>query len=345
MRTKPWIALTGVLLTLALSAPAMATTGIEVDGKTYVVYGDQSTFKADGKTFTIGDDSVLIQEVGKPDRVLPLTSASDSAGTVSEVFAVAGTSTQAGGSANSSVVSEAATRVTMSEGASAVQGNTADSAATESALSSGTQDFSQYAKYGMSYDAIAGILYYQGNRVRSFEDSYQLDDNVCTVAAHFDPLGIVDVEAERYLSSDNRNADGSYDPSGHITGLRALSAEEFAKRDLSQWLSPGTETTYSSSGTPMTAEEAQTFYAPYEPFGLTCDGETGSLLYQGQVVRKFLDVRQSNGETLESGKFSGIITNAYNDIGTIDITTIRDYTKLNAAGDGSLIGMNAEAAE
>jgi hypothetical protein len=60
------VLLAGMLLTMAFSVPAMATTGISVDGKTYVFSGDQSIFEADGKAFIIGEDSVRILEAGFP---------------------------------------------------------------------------------------------------------------------------------------------------------------------------------------------------------------------------------------------------------------------------------------
>ena len=344
MRKGYWIALTGVLLVATCCAPAMATTGITVDGKTYVVYGDQATFVADGKTFTIYEDSVLIQEDGKPDRIFPLTASSDRSAVLTEETSAAcasetvseNASVLPGSEATASACVEASNDTSLTEASVSVE---------TTALSSGTYDFSQYAQYGLSYDAAENILYYQDQRVRVFEDSYPLGEDVCSAVSHFDALGTVDVETVRDLTKLDRKENGSYDPSGKLTRLRALSGTEFAARDLTEWTRPQASATYATSGVPMTEEEAKAFYAPYAQFGLTYDSKTGSLVYQGQVARRFLDVRKSNGEALGSGKFSGTMTNLWNDAGTVDVTTIRDYANPDAEGNGRLTGMSVEKAE
>ena len=132
-----------------------------MDGKTYVVYGDQSTFEADGKAFTIYEDSVLIQEDGKPDRIFPLTASSDRSAVLTE---------EASAACASEMASESASVLPGSEAtASACVEASSDTLLTEAsvpvetaALSSGTYDFSQYAQYGLSYDAAENILYYPG---------------------------------------------------------------------------------------------------------------------------------------------------------------------------------------
>ena len=95
----------------------------------------------------------------------------------------------------------------------------------------------------------------------------------------------------------------------------------------------------------MTIEEKQAFYAPYAELGMTYDAKKDSLIYQGQEVRRFLDIQKSNGEAPDSGRFSGTITNLNNDSGTIDVTTIRDYTRPDAEGNGKLVGVRVENAE
>jgi hypothetical protein len=213
------------------------------------------------------------------------------------------------------------------------------------ALSSGTCDFSQYAQYGLSYDAAEDILYCQGRRVRVFEDSYSLGEDVCSAVSHFDALGAIDVEATRDLTGLDRKENGSYDPGGKLTGLRVLNSAEFAARDLTKWTRPQASATSAASGTPMTDEEAKAFYAPYAQFGLTYDSKTGSLVCQGQAVRRFLDVRKSNGEALDSGKFSGTMTSLWNDAGTVDVTVIRNYANPDAEGNGMLTGLTVEKAK
>ena len=48
---------------------------------------------------------------------------------------------------------------------------------------------------------------------------------------------------------------------------------------------------------------------------------------------------KSNGEALESGKFTGTISNFYNASGEIDVETIRDSTDLDENGVGRLLGL------
>ena len=329
MKKRIWVILVGLLLAFAVSMPAMATTAIEVDGKVYMVYGDQSAFEADGKTFIIGKDSVRIQEKGKPDRVLELeTSAEDSPGVLIE-DAVDGS--VAIGYGEATVVTKNAETA----------GESVASIVIENIPGAQAERFSAYAQFGLSYDSEQNILYYQGQRVRIFEDTYSLGDYGYSSVEHFDEQGSIDVKAERHLSNDSRNADGSYEPSGQLVGLHALSAEEFAARDLVEWTRP--HVNVASSGAPMTPGEQSAIYAPYAEFGLQYDAQTDSVRYQGQVVRRFLDIHQSNGEAWESGKFSGVMTSLYNELGTVDIETIRDYTVPDAEGNGKLIGLRAES--
>lgn len=86
-------------------------------------------------------------------------------------------------------------------------------------------------------------------------------------------------------------------------------------------------------------------FEPYAKYGLSYNPETGILIYQGQRVRRFLDIRQSNGEALNNSRFHGCITSidcSDNDPGEVDIEVIRDYTQPDANGDGALIGVIAE---
>lgn len=102
------------------------------------------------------------------------------------------------------------------------------------------------------------------------------------------------------------------------------------------------ESTAVEGGEGMTAAEKEAFYAPYTSFGLCYDVATDTLTYRGQRVRDFMDIRQSNGEALESGRFHGVMNHMGNENGEVDVETIRDYSKPDSNGDGALIGMSAE---
>ncbi|MCI5957756.1 MAG: hypothetical protein MRZ54_12320 [Clostridiales bacterium] len=309
-----------LLLTLALTLCAAAqaqTTGVAVDGKVYTFTGGEGTYKADGKTFIIGAETVTIQEAGKPDRVLKTVNAQDAENVRDDaaVFIEQGT--------------ECTTAVSTECTESAAGGES----------DADTELFVPYAEFGLRYDAANDALYYQGQRVRIFEDSYPLDGQVCAGIEHVDPLGTVDVKAQRDLSAKAYNADGSFDPSGKLVGLYALTDEEFEARLLG-WVKPAQEA--ATEGYGMTGEEKQQFFAPYAAFGLSYDAEADALSYQGKRVRRFTDIRQSNGEPLEGGSFQGVMTHIAQEDGEIDVETTRDFTRLDAAGEGTLIGMTVK---
>lgn len=328
------ILLLGTVLALLLATPALAqSTAVSVDGKTYVFYGDQSVYQEDGKTFVIEDGQIRVQEPGRTDRVFPLEQSQDAL----LMEDVSPGSWQSTTDYDVAIAEEAGPQTTVeAENGYAIS-------PVEDQSYAKTMDYDRYAKYGLSYDAEQKAMYYQGQRVRVFEDSYSLDGNTMCAAEHFDPAGVVDIKAIRDLSDIIYNADGSYDPSGKLTGLRALSAEEFAARDLTPWTNPP-RTTVASSGEPMTAAEKQAFYAPYTEYGVLYDAKTDRLTYQNQLVRSFLDVFQSNGEPFSSGRFKGSMTTMTNDTGEIDITILRDYQTLDQNGNGKIVGVRVEKA-
>lgn len=91
--------------------------------------------------------------------------------------------------------------------------------------------YAQYEPYGLSYQASDGRLYYQGRMVRCFEDMYPVDQNNQAGTVCNFPDGEVDVHAVRDLSGPiERNADGSFDPSGVLLGLEADTQAEFDAR-------------------------------------------------------------------------------------------------------------------
>ena len=107
--------------------------------------------------------------------------------------------------------------------------------------------YAQYAPYGLTLDA-SGRLMYEGKRVRYFEDMYPVDlDSSAGTAVQFID-GEVDVYAVRDLTGPIlRNPDGSFDPSGRLTGLRAATQEEFDARTQSMAENDGHAVTSQSS--------------------------------------------------------------------------------------------------
>ena len=86
-------------------------------------------------------------------------------------------------------------------------------------------------------------------------------------------------------------------------------------------------------------EEMKAFYAPYEAFGLRYDVEKNALYYGERRVRDFVDVRQSNGESMGNGHFKGVMTHLYDEDGEVDVETIRDKSRPDADGDVKLVGL------
>ncbi|MDD2958537.1 MAG: hypothetical protein PHR92_08415 [Lachnospiraceae bacterium] len=202
-------------------------------------------------------------------------------------------------------------------------------------------DFAAYEAYGLTYQVSTDKLYYKGELVRYFEDLYPLSENRDEMAGitYFDKTGTVDVHANRDFADIQLEADGSYDPSGKLQGVSAYSQAEFNARDLSQLSAP--ETAVAQSGEPLTQEELMEEYAPFEKYGLTYDVQTDRLYYKGELVRKFVDVMESNGEELGSGKFHGMMSSHYTEGGTVDVRTLRDGSQKDKNGCSLLTGVEA----
>lgn len=317
-----------LLLALGLSATA-ATTSIMLDGKQYTFFSEYGSYEADGKTFVLEGDSVRVKEAGKPDRVFMLEGTAET-DVIQDVNPTAGTAQSSAFSTDTEVAYDYITGAVASMSDTSVMMEEGDGDPAEKYL--------QYEPYGLTYDAASDILTLNGQRVRIFEDSYPIGDNGYSTLEHCDFGGTIDVVVSRDLSVRKYNPDGSYDPAGQLKGLSVLSAEDFASRDLTPWTNPQ-QTAVATSGQPMTPAEKAQHYAPYRSLGITYDEFSDRLIYQNQTVRRFLDVKQSNGEEFASGRFKGAMTSFSQDYGTIDISILRDYTKPDSEGNGTITGV------
>lgn len=320
MKKLRWALLIIMALTLALGASAMAATAVAINGKVYTFLGNETVFQADGMTFILEGNTVRIQQPGKADTVLPLSAAEQSV-PIQDV-----------GNPQSSPVIEAA--ISTDYLAQGTAGQAVDASSGYTLFSEHKEldaaSYEIYAQYGLTYDAASNSLYYQGKRVRVFEDLYFINTNTAGSLVHFDAAGVVDVEPQRdYLAG------------GALTGLRALNDTEFASRDISSWTEPRNMTS-AQAGEPMTPAEKQAMYAPYAAWGLVYDAHTDRLTYQGKSIREFMDVQKSNGESFTSGRFKGLITTMSNDYGEVDITIQRDYARPDAQGHGTIIGIDVQ---
>lgn len=332
---KTRIAILTCLLALLLASTALAqTTGVNLDGKSYAFFGGPGTYVVDGTTFVIDGDSVTVQRPGEAELVLPLETCANDA-----------ILTEGASSATSEV-----TITTAAE--DAVVAQYSQSTLSEDEFS--PEAFSVYAPFGLSCDSVGEALYYRGRRVRIFEDVVQGDAlqeeaGLCYELEYVDSEGAVDVRTVR-------------DEAGTLLRLEQLSEAEFQSRDLKDWTEPeiGVTAAEGNVWTAYAAVEAdaamkgmtaktscaewtqadkQAFFAEYAPFGLTYDPQTDVLTYMGRAVRNFMDVRSSNGAALTGGSFRGSITQISNGDGEVDVETIRDYTRPNASGEGTLTGI------
>ena len=205
--------------------------------------------------------------------------------------------------------------------------------------------YAPYQKFGLIYDKSHNMLTYHGEPVRWFEDYYPIGDGIYAGADFFDKTGTVDVYAERDFSKLSISSDGSYDPSGELTGLKKFTQKEFDERDIGPLLYP--------KPNEATAEEASfesganaKIAAEYAPFGVTWyDTPNGGWYYKGQKIRTLKDVLTSNGESMSSGKFEGILRCFGDPNGTVSLTVVRDYDRPNAEGYGTLTSIELSEEE
>ena len=197
--------------------------------------------------------------------------------------------------------------------------------------------FEPYEQFGMTYDAGKNELRYNGRVVRWFEDYYAVGEEAQAGRDFFNENGVVDVYAVRDFSGFERGEDGSFDPGGKLIGIKECTAEEFAARDIEAIKNPAP--IVAIAGDPPSAGELEEMAEEYAAFGITYDATENQWYLNGEKVRFFQDVLTSNGESLTNGKFHGTIRTWGSADGTIDIYTVRDFANPDAAGNGTLTGI------
>ena len=201
--------------------------------------------------------------------------------------------------------------------------------------------FKLYEPFGLTYDEDKDELYYNGKTVRWFEDYYPVGSDTQAGIDFFNENGVVDVFAVRDLDDFVRASDGSYDPGGKLTGLQEFTEEEFVARDIEAIKNPPLSVAV-AGGPAATEKEMLEMAKEYEAFGLTYDAKTGQWYFNGEKVRYFRDILTSNGESLNSGRFRGALRSFGSEDGTVDVYPVRDYTKVNTSGYGTLTGIKTE---
>lgn len=193
--------------------------------------------------------------------------------------------------------------------------------------------YAPYEEFGMHYDAEKDELTYNGKLVRWFEDFYSMGGKEMAGLNFLNENGTVDVYAVRDLENASN---GPADPGGTLIGLEEFSQQEFDARDMEAYKSAQSAT---SEGNLRSAEETAKLVEEYKAWGLTYDAGSDQLFFNGEEVRYFQDVLTSNGEDLTSGKFKGEMRTLGSGTGTIDIYSVRDYSRLDSGKHGTLTGI------
>ena len=191
-------------------------------------------------------------------------------------------------------------------------------------------DYSEYAPFGLQVRN--GMMYYEETPVRIFEDRYTFEGNDYSRNGYFSKDGIIDVRAVRDPSIPAFNANGSTDPAGALVQLEIV---DFSLRSSQPALPMEVVDTVALSAVGGYEDPSALVvtFAPYVEYGLTFDPATEHLIFQGQIVRQFTD---------EIAKEKGSIINLLSRTdpsgeGVIDVYAVRDYTKLDAEGNGTLL--------
>ena len=185
---------------------------------------------------------------------------------------------------------EADTSLVMSMNPADIWMNTHEAIATSA-------DFTQYKPFGLTWDNNEKVLYYNGERVRYFLDGVDIDGTgamaIWLEYADAELKGEIDVHTVRERV---KNADGSYDPMGPLTGLEKYSQAEFDARSfLPSSLEAVTDTVQEFD---RSKAETEALLQDYVPFGLSykidlsADELVLSMSWQGKPVHSIFDAEK-----------------------------------------------------
>lgn len=185
----------------------------------------------------------------------------------------------------------------------------------------GTEQFDQYFLLGLEYNLTNENLYYNGELVRYFLDSYKLDSySEVVIYEYVNEDGTIDIHTER---GKTENGDGSFDPGGALLKIVPYSQEEFDKRDFEEMKNPTTSVAEFEGESGAGGRTLEEHFLDYKNFGLDYNKETTRLHYNGKLVRSFLD--SNNGDIFMYSKENG----------EVDVYAVYDE-------DGTLIGLEVK---
>lgn len=163
----------------------------------------------------------------------------------------------------------------------------------------------EYGHYGISFDA-AGNMLYEGWVIGLFVDGVELADGGWAVRYVYQS----DVGAQNLITVRSRkdNGDGSYDPFGPLTGIRAMTDQELAELGrIHESASPGLETVAVAAKDNTTEDNSvdfrDAFNEKFKPYGVSfvSSGSFGNVYWNGQLVKVFEDKTPDGGyQTISS---------------------------------------------
>lgn len=199
-----------------------------------------------------------------------------------------------------------------------------------------------YKEYGITFNEGKDELYYNGKLVRVFEDEVNFDDGTSTGNLHYTPEGKIDIQVVRKEDLS-------------LESIKQLSADEFDTRNIEEIkrkmeerdtiTGEAVDETYPDMSEKMKDKDKFTgeavdetypdanmeeTYGAYKEFGLEYDSGRDCLIFDGKVVRSFVDA-------YKEGTVEGEALTRYDERGVIDVKTVRDFKN-----GGTLIRLETE---
>lgn len=234
---------------------------------------------------------------------------------------------------------------TLNDGGMNSQAAEAAEAPSDNSEDTAKNVYAEYESFGLVYKE--GKLYFENMPVRCFVDYYPVGkDGNMAGKDYFDAEGVIDVQAVRDFENNRVNDDGSFDPSGRLTGVKSYPTNDSPVPYMIDMITGGgldftIEAAEEGNNLPGEIRMERLKDAEeYEPFGVTYDPEEDQWYFRGEKVRYFRDILTSNGEPLTSGNFSGSMR-TLSGKGTVDIYTVRDFNCKDTDGKGKLIDIKA----
>lgn len=164
-------------------------------------------------------------------------------------------------------------------------------AASEFAMGSELPPLGEYEPFGITFNEQEKALYYNGEKIRYFEDSVDVGSGgISSRCVYCREDGTVSLHTVRQIVN---NPDGSTDPFGPIIRMERFTKEEAQKKIEEYYSAELSAVTYAYEDIANNAADTKEQLSKYEPFGLTynIDLTTGRLtmFWGDKKVRSIFD--------------------------------------------------------